>query len=586
MASGIKPPPGGAVATGIASPLSAYDAKLPKVGKPAPGSSVEILGTTGLLQTAGFLYEEFIPLLRGRDGAKKFQEMQDNDPILAAVVYAITMLVRQVEWHVEPADKSKQAIEAAEFVEQCLFEDMADTWSDFLSEVMTMIVHGYSLFEIVWKVRNGQDPSSVRSSRFKDKKIGVGRLAPRSQLTVWRWLITYFGDIRGVEQIIYNTGSIVPNEPIPDTVRSGVATIPIEKMLLFRTTSSRGNPEGKSLLRSCFVPYLRKKNIEEAEGRLALRSAGIVVIKVPEEMMDPGADDATKAALANWNKTAAALAQDRNGSVTIPSDVFPESKTPKYDVSYVVADGRRTMDTSTIIERIDKRMAMSALADFILIGHNARSGSGSYALSSNKTDVFMTALGAFVNGIADVINRQLLPRLWAFNGMNEDIIPTLTPNEIEAPALDQLGQLLTALSGAGAQLFPDLTLENAIRHEAGWPEKEEDSLTALIGDAKGRTQLAASEGLLAAGSEGAPGLEAGLGPGGAPAGAPPAQNRKQPPGAQNGAGNAPKGPPAARNGASGAQKLPVGAPRPGGPPPPGLETVPRNRLGKFFNRGR
>ncbi len=533
----------------------------PKQPAVTPGSSGASLGTTGLLQTAGFLYEEFIPLLRGRTGAQKFQEMADNDPILSAICYAITMLVRQVEWHIEPADETTQAAEAQEFLEQVLFEDMGDTWSEFLSEVMTMVVHGYSIFEIIWKLRRGSNRDGVKASRFQDNKVGVAWLAPRSQLTIWRWLLSYAGDLRGVEQVIYNTGSAVPNEPIPDTVKNGVATIPVEKMLLFRTTSSRGNPEGKSLLRSCFVPYLRKKNIEEAEGRLALRSAGIVVLKVPEEMMDPGADAATKQALANWNAMAALIAQDRNGSATIPSNAYEGSTVPKYALEYVVADGRRTQDTGGIVERIDKRMAMSVLADFIMIGHNARSGGGSYALSSSKTDTFMTALGAFVDSIADVINRQLVPRLWALNGMDEDLMPTLVPNEIEAPALDQLAQLLTALSSAGAQLFPDDVLENAIRHEAGWPEKQDDAITTLIGEAKARASLAgaeASERMAAAPP--APGAVPGATPGEPPAN-----------GARPGAVGAQAGKQPARRG--------VPPTRPQTPPPP-----PSGRFGKIFRR--
>ena len=56
--------------------------------------------------------------------------------------------------------------------------------------------------------------------------------------------------------------------------------------------------------------------------------------------------------------------------------------------------GRRQFDTNAIIERYDTRMAMTVLADFIFLGHQSV---GSFALSSDKTELFSMAIGAYLD---------------------------------------------------------------------------------------------------------------------------------------------------------------------------------------------
>jgi hypothetical protein len=58
--------------------------------------------------------------------------------------------------------------------------------------------------------------------------------------------------------------------------------IPIEKMLLFRTTVQRNNPEGRSMLRTAYRPWRNKKRIEEIEGVGIERDlAGLPMARIP-----------------------------------------------------------------------------------------------------------------------------------------------------------------------------------------------------------------------------------------------------------------------------------------------------------------
>lgn len=56
-------------------------------------------GRIGQKRWEGQFYEEFLPELSGMRGIKVFQEMKENDDTVGAILFAIKMMIRQVEWH-------------------------------------------------------------------------------------------------------------------------------------------------------------------------------------------------------------------------------------------------------------------------------------------------------------------------------------------------------------------------------------------------------------------------------------------------------------------------------------------------------
>src|SRR5260221_6668964 len=98
--------------------------------------------------------------------------MSDNDPVIGASLAAIDLLVRKTDWMVEAGGKSTEDEAAKDFLES-IMEDMAHTWTDHISEAMTMLIYGWSNFEIVYKVRNGPNRDPHQSSRFSDGKVGI-----------------------------------------------------------------------------------------------------------------------------------------------------------------------------------------------------------------------------------------------------------------------------------------------------------------------------------------------------------------------------------------------------------------------------
>ena len=155
------------------------------------------LGTTGLYRTSGMVDQEWLRQLKGVRAYRTYTEMRDNDAVIGAILYAIETLIRQVEWKVNPSEDTEEARAAAEFLETCIL-DMSVDWESFISEVLTMLPYGYSLFEVVYKLRAGPDqPDERYCSRYDDGRIGWRKFAIRGQDTIQRWSFSDEGSHRG-----------------------------------------------------------------------------------------------------------------------------------------------------------------------------------------------------------------------------------------------------------------------------------------------------------------------------------------------------------------------------------------------------
>lgn len=116
----------------------------------------------------------------------------------------------------------------------------------------------------------------------------------------------------------------------------------------------------------------------------------------------------------------------------------------------------KAVDTNAVIERYDKRIATTVLADFVMLGQQSV---GSFALASNKTKIFALAVGTYLDVICDVFNSQGIPRLMelnrnAFAGVTD--YPRMVHGDIE-----DTGRRPNRL-GLGAETFTALKNHPAI----------------------------------------------------------------------------------------------------------------------------
>ena len=429
----------------------------------SPELALSILGDTGLKRYGGFVSEEILKELADGKGVKLFREMADNHPVIGGILFAITYLLRSVPWTVESASESPEDIKAADLVSSCL-DDMAQTWQSTITEILSFMTFGWSLHEICYKRRKGSNLDPMLNSRYNDNLLGWAGFPIRSQDSLYKWEFDDNGNVLGMHQQVLNTNS-------GDT-RGTMRFIPMVKAMLFTTDSSKGNPHGRSVLRSSVVTFLKQRKIEEIECIGIERDlAGFPVVTVPVRIMNKSASPDDKALFEQFKNIVKSIRRDKTEGIVLPSDNFKDTNTPMFDLKLLSTGGTRQFNTSEIIQREDTRIAMTMLADFMILGH---SKSGSYALSDNKIELFQVALGGFLDIIAEKLNRAAVPQLLALNGFDLEETPRLKPGKIDKGDLEKLANYIGTLSGAGMMLFPDPALEQHLRQVAELPEPSVD----------------------------------------------------------------------------------------------------------------
>ena len=426
------------------------------IGKAKPSSTdfMEV-GTSGLVQYGGKIQEDFLRQLQGRSGVANFREMSDNDPVVGAIMHAIEMLMRTVDWSVDASDvNDEEAVAYAEFVAGCM-QDMSHSWDDTLSSIMSFLTYGFSVHEIVYKRREGQDADTP--SKFNDGLIGWKKLPIRGQSTIYDWDIDANGGIHGLTQ----------EQFLGETYGRNNVYIPIEKLLLFRTSTKYNNPRGRSVLRNAFLPWYYKTKIQEIEAIGIERDlAGMPVAMVPPQLLSDNATQAESAALNAIKELVRNIKRDEQEGIVFPLAYDPDTGNLAYDLKLLSTGGQRQFDTNAIINRYDQRIAMSVLADFILLGHQA---TGTQALSVSKIQLFLDSLSAWLRAISEVFNQHGVPRLMRLNGFDISKAPSINFQSPDNIDLGSLGTFIQQLAGAGAPLFPDEDLEGYLREVAGLP---------------------------------------------------------------------------------------------------------------------
>lgn len=447
------------MATATAKRPASKKTAVSKARRGRPSQHMVSSGETGLKRSMGYVQEEFLTDLAGPRAAQIYKEMRENDATVGAMFFGIEMFLRKVAWFVDPFDDSEEHEKKATFVRECK-DDMSHTWSDFIAEVMSMMEHGWSYFETLYKWRstnvkkNGDEPAS----KYNDGKIGWRKFEIRSQESLEKWEFDDEGGIAGMWQM-----------PAPSYE---LKFVPIQKSLLFRTTTRKNNPEGRSVLRNAYRAWYFKKRIEEIEGVGIERDlAGLPFAEVPAEMLSPNASQADKDTLASIVELVKNVRRDEQEGVIWPQQ-WDEKGNRMYDFKLMASGGTRQFNTQEVISRYDSRIAMVILADFLLLGQDS---SGSFAMSTNKSGMFQAALGVWLDVIQDVLNNYAIPRLFRLNGDFSGEYPKFRHDEVQKPSLADLATFVAALVGAGAQLFPDVNLENHFRRLAQLPLREEDA---------------------------------------------------------------------------------------------------------------
>ena len=399
----------------------------------------------------GLRQDEFVTELRGIQGVKKYREMSENDAVIGAILHSMTMMIRSIEWRVEG-----ESDEANDFVRSVMYGMDDKSWEEFISDVLTMLPYGFSIFEMV--------PRRDRDGLIRMKKLGG-----RPQWSIDRFEANQNGDVLGVWQVSAQKSVFIP----------------YSRLLHFRTTSISGEPSGRSVLRSGYTSWRAANNIRYFEGVGIERELnGLPIVRVPSEYLSPDASDSQKAFVSAVKRIASDVKRNEQGYIILPSDLYADddgkltsSRMVEFDL--IASQGTRDIKTGEVILRYEQAIARSVMADFVMLGANDR---GSFALSKSKAELFLKALEGYADTIAAQINRKLLPYLWELNGMNPDTIPKIARGRVAPVDIEELGQYIQRLAMSGVDFFPDDTTENHLRDVAGLPARNPNKQPPVTDD--------------------------------------------------------------------------------------------------------
>ena len=391
-------------------------------------------GDTGLNQSSGWVYEDLVPILRWPRAGKIYQEMSNNDPVVFSILMAARQLFKRSTWDVLPASQDAEDQAAAEFLQSCM-EDMDNTWNSFIDDLLSFFTYGWSYMEIVYKKRD-------------DGRIGWKKIIGRSQTSLAGWEFDEYGTVKGMYQSTNDRGDVY---------------IPLTKAMLFRTTTVRNNPEGQSFLRGAYRSWYFKKHLEEIEGIGIERDlAGLPVITTPEGL---DLSDTTNPQVAAIRNEALALVssirRDSNEGVVLGSGWQLQ----------LLSSGGSTIDTNSIINRYDNRIAITMLSDIVMMGGDKV---GSFALANTKERLLISSLNAILSDVTAILNAQAVKYLFDLNTFNITNYPKIVTTQISNIEISDLGQFIQNLTASNMQLFPDRNLENHLRRAANLPEVPED----------------------------------------------------------------------------------------------------------------
>jgi hypothetical protein len=414
------------------------------------------LGVSGRnTYTGDIRADEFLQELKGKKAIRKYQEMRDNNAIIGAIMYAVEQTLRDVKIKVKPADDSELAKKEAKFLEEVL-DDMDHSLDDHISEALSHLTYGFAWFEVVYKVRGGQTSNPKKSSKYTDGRLGVKKIAVRAP-----WTVNKFEVDRDSGEILGMWQDMTWGKPL--------VLIPANKSIYYRTTTLNNDPSGRSVLRNAYVSYQYLNRIQEIEAIAIERELhGVPIGRMPAEYLAGDATDNQKSLRSKFEEILRDLKKNEQGYALLPSDLYVDADGKPtnqrlMDLELITANGSRSIDIDPVVRRYQHDIARSVMAEFMMLGGG---GNGSYALSKSKTDLFLRSLESYINTIVDVLNKQLVHRLWKLNGLPVETMPKLEAGDVAPHDLKEIAAFLRNINNAEINLADQIEVVSDLMETA------------------------------------------------------------------------------------------------------------------------
>jgi hypothetical protein len=391
--------------------------------------SIPFLSVKG--KYTSYMDEEVEARLSGDNYLREFRKMYFNDPIIGSIMLAMTKTFQSIEWktHNDPKDALKRSLENVNWIER-------------LEEVLLCLVYGHSVFEVV--LEEDEDGLVIWKNMYS-----------RPQDTITEWIRGPHGEITNIVQ---------------SNVNGEYARIKMSKCLHFGVHKTANRPQGRSILRNAYRDWYYRTNIEKIEAIGIERDLTGLPVLTPAEDAVLLNDDGTLNELGTWAwQIVRQIKRNEQEGLVLQ---------PGWALEMLGSPGKRQFDLNAVIDRYDSKIAMSMLAQFLILG--ITNDSGSFALAKEQSDLFHKAIEGFAIMIANTINQQFIGAR-AISLLNDypetAYIEPVGANKLN---LNDLASFLGRLFKYNV-VTPDDKLEEHVRKLASLPIRDESTSRVVQG---------------------------------------------------------------------------------------------------------
>ena len=368
----------------------------------------KVIGVRGLKNLGGRIQEEYLTALKSWSKEVKICLEMRDDTVIGTLLDAIKLPLLAADFDVIPGGSEEADIAASDFLWANLNSMERQTWRRHVSDMLEALDFGFAIGEIVLEKRD-------------DGKLWLKNIDPRGQETLEEWV---FGETDTAITFVQRD---------PDTGK--LLSIPLARCIHVAFRGRKGNPQGKSLLRSLYYPwrFLRDLEVMEAIG-IERDVGGMPIAQLPEEPLSSADFDALKASLKG-------MRNDEELFLIVPNGL---TVTP-------YGGGSKMYNVAEVILRKQKEILMYRFAQFLMLGMEKV---GTQALVEGSQDFFMLGLLSVQQELLDTWNQQLVPLLLRYNAFPVENLPVITWAN---PGKPDLAAFMAAYTqGVGAKLITPL----------------------------------------------------------------------------------------------------------------------------------
>ena len=423
-------------------------------GSKPKASPKVMLGAPGTAIYGGYIVDnETNPNIRSKEERfRTYADIMANTSIVAAGMRYFLNLVAKASWSFTPSETDTDG-KFAERVEQALMSDPSTPWPRVVRRAAMFRFYGFSIQE--WQAK-----------RSDDGWLTFADFAPRAQRTIEKWDTDVSGVVRGVVQ------------RSPQTAQE--LYLPRDKIVYMVDDTLHDSPEGLGLLRHLVDPARRLDRYEQLEGygyETDLRGVPIgrgPFTELAEKVQNGEISEAQRvqieAPLRSFmeNHVKSANLGMLLDSMTYESkdEAGRASASKQWDIELLKTNAQNTSfaELAAAIERLDREMARILGVEQLMLGSD---GSGSFALSRDKTSSFYLMVDAVLTEIMHSIDKDIVDRLFILNGWPKEMKPSLSVEAIRFTDVEQMAKTLVDMAKAGAPLDPNDPVVTEVRNLMG-----------------------------------------------------------------------------------------------------------------------